>query len=298
MLSINNRMASNITANRSVHRFATMFTVALVDGTIYRFTDHNEELYDGSNTFTPVSGFNASAREMQDGLQINDVEIVGYLSDSVISADDIRSGRWQNATVTEKIVDWLYPWAGDYGERRYSASEVKWTETRWTVNIEGVGRKLRRKIGDTMGRMCRWDLGDTNCGIDIDSFTDVGEVSGASTLYPRKRMLASGLSAGHPDGYYEYGLVTFTSGANNGLVGEVHKWTQSTGEIILRLPMPFDISIGDDFDIYPGCGKIPEFCKGTSGDRDRPWSNNMAEYGGFFSIPGLNKLIQYPDSRT
>lgn len=298
MLTLDNRMTANITANRSEHRFAVLFTVVLEDGTTYRYTDHNEELTDGSSTYTPVSGFNASAREMQDGLQVNDLEIIGYLSSAGITADAIRSGTWRNASVTETIVDWRYPWAGNYGERRYAVSEIKWTEYRWVANIEGIGRKLRRKIGNTMGRMCRFDLGDADCGLTLASFTDSGTVSAANATSPRKRMRASALSSGHPDGYYEYGRVEFTSGDNNGLVGEVHQWTQSTGELIFRLPMPYDIEVGDTFDIYPGCGKLPGYCKGTSGDQNRPWSNNIAEYGGFFTIPGLNKLMDYPDSKS
>lgn len=298
MLTLDNRMASLLTSRRSGHRFATLYQITLEDASVYRFTDHNEVLNDGSNNYTPVGGFNASAREMQDGLQTNDLEIAGYLSASAISASDIRSGVWRNATVVEKIVDWRYPWAGNFGERKYSVSEITWSADQWSANLEGIGRKLRRKIGDTMGRVCRFDLGDSDCGITLASFTDSATVTTADSAYPRKRLRATALNSGHPNGYYEYGLITFTSGNNNGLVGEIHKWTQSTSELILRLPMPFDIEVGVTFDIYPGCGKLPEFCKGTSGTENRPWTNNIAEYGGFTSIPGIDQLIQYPDAKT
>ena len=286
-----------LTSNRTEHRFAVLFTVELTNGTIYRWTDHNEIINDGTNNFTPVSGVNASAREMQDGLQTNDVEIMGYISSSGVTAEEIRAGLWQNAEITEKVVDWRYPWIGNFGERKYFVTDVSWTDYSWKANIEGVSRKLRRKIGDTMGRMCRWDLGSTECGLTLASFTDSSSVTTASSDYPRKRLRASGLTAGHADGYYEYGRIEFTSGNNDGFVGEIHKWTQSTGELILRLPMPYDIELGDTFDIYPGCGKLPEYCKGVDGSKGRPWANNIAEYGGFFSIPGINKMIQYPDSK-
>lgn len=298
MLSVDARMSSNITSNRAEHRFAVLFEVTLENGTVYRWTDHNEEINDGTNTYSPVYGVNASARESQDGLQTNDLEVIGYLSDSGVSSDEIRSGDWRNATVVEKIVDWRYPWAGNYGERKYSVSEVSWSQHGWTANLEGIGRKLRRKIGDTIGRMCRFDLGDSDCGINIASFTDAGTTSGAVSTDPRKRLNATGLSSGHADGYYEYGRIEFTSGNNNGKVGEIHKWTQSGGLLVLRLPMPFDIEVGDTFNIYPGCGKLPGYCKGTSGDQNRPWSNNIAEYGGFTTIPGIGQSIQYPDSKS
>lgn len=292
-------MANLITSNKSSHRFATLWTVVLENGTTYRLTDHNQKLVDDAgNTFSPSNAFNASAREMQDGLQINDIEIVGFLASSGVTADDLRAGLWRNAQVTEKIVDWRYPWIGDLGQRKYSVSDISWSENEWVAQLEGIGRKLRRKVGDTMGRVCRWDLGDTNCGINIATFTDSGTVSSASTVSARKRMFATGLSAGHPDGYYEYGLVVFTSGDNNGLKGEVHKWLTGTGEIVLRLPMPYDIDAADTFDIYPGCGKLTGFCKGVDGDQNRPWANNIAEFGGFPFIPGIDKMMQYPDAKT
>jgi len=291
-------MSGNITSNRALHRYAVLWLVVLDNGTTYRFTDHNEDLNDGTNTYTPANGFNASAREMQDGLQINDIEIVGFISSAGITSEAIRAGLWRNASITETIVDWRYPWAGNYGERKYSVSDISWSKDKWVAQVEGIGRKLRRKIGDTMGRVCRFDLGDSDCGITIASFTDSGTVSAASGTNVRKRLFATALSAGHADAYYEYGLITFTSGANVGLVGEVHKWITATGEIILRLPMSFDIAVSDTFDIYPGCGKLTGYCKGVDGDQNRPWANNIAEFGGFPFIPGIDKMLQYPDSRN
>ena len=298
MLSISNRMSSNITSNRSEHRFATLWHIVLDGGTVYRFTDHNEILNDGTNNFTPAAAFNASAREMQDGLQINDIEVAGFLSSAGITSEDLRAGLWRNAQISEKIVDWRYPWAGDYGERSYSVSDIEWAADQWVAQLEGVGRKLRRKIGNTMGRMCRFDLGDADCGITIASFTDSGTVTAADADSPRKRLIDTALRAGHADGYYEYGLIVWTGGSNTGLKGEVHKWTTGDGQLILRLPMPYDIEVGDTFDIYPGCGKLTSYCKGTEGDQNRPWANNIAEFGGFPFIPGTDRMLQYPDARN
>ena len=54
-----------------------------------------------------------------------------------------------------------------------------------------------------------------------------------------------------PDGFFDSGLVAFTTGENAGISREVKGYAAATGKITLSLPMPFAIEPGDAFDIYP-----------------------------------------------
>ncbi len=90
------------------------------------------------------------------------------------------------------------------------------------------------------------------------------------------------------DDHYKYGAITWTSGANDGLVMEVKGWTDSTRELELFLPMPYAMAVGDRFSIYPGCDKTKEVCFTTFDNID----NMRAEP----HVPGEDGTLRYPDA--
>lgn len=83
-------------------------------------------------------------------------------------------------------------------------------------------------------------------------------------------------------GYFDFGVLTFTSGANNGLSMEVRSYVE--GQITLALPMPYLIVAGDTYSMHAGCDKAFETC------RDR--FDNVLNFRGEPYLPGLDKMIQ------
>ncbi len=82
---------------------------------------------------------------------------------------------------------------------------------------------------------------------------------------------------------FDYGKVTFTSGANIGLSMEVK--TYVTGTIVLQLPMPYPIEAGDTYSLVQGCDRSFATC------RDR--HNNVINFRGEPHLPGQDKLYQF-----
>lgn len=100
-------------------------------------------------------------------------------------------------------------------------------------------------------------------------------------------------SRDEPDAYWDYGKVTFTSGANNGLSMEIKSFTYVNGspgvaEISLFLPMPNDIALSDTYTIVTGCQKrFTEDCVGVYDNADNfrgfpfiPTRDQAARFGG------------------
>lgn len=87
------------------------------------------------------------------------------------------------------------------------------------------------------------------------------------------------------DGYFNYGVITFTSGNNNGLSKEIKNHISAGGVIELFEPMPFTVQIGDDYDIVAGCDKLLSTCK-TRFD-------NVVNFGGEPHVPGLNTVNRF-----
>jgi hypothetical protein len=77
-------------------------------------------------------------------------------------------------------------------------------------------------------------------------------------------------------GYWSQGVITFTSGANNGLSAFVEA-SASSGAVKLRTPLPVAPTVGDTFSIIPGCDKSQATCKGKF--------NNLAHFTGFPFVP-------------
>lgn len=92
------------------------------------------------------------------------------------------------------------------------------------------------------------------------------------------------------DGWFKAGHLKWTSGLNSGVSMEVKSWNSTTREIVLFLEMPFEIVLGDQFDIYPGCQKrVVEDCK-TKFD-------NVANFRGEPYVPGRDAILKVPDAQ-
>lgn len=275
-------------------RLATCWKIERADGVTFRFTEHNANIELDGETYSPVAAFSASARQRSDGLKTRNLECVGIITDDVISQDDLRAGRYTDAVITEYQVDWRYPWIGAISYIRYRVIDVAFDGSKWIAQVADVTRWFRVSIGKVYSRNCQNDLGDSRCQVNIASFTESVTVTTVDNV--RKSFRASGL-ASHPDDYFVYGLVTWTSGANNGLTMEVKNYVSATKRLTLYLAMPFDIQVGDTFTVYPGCGLTTAYCKGTAGTKNRPWSNNIENYGGYPFIPGTEKVLQTPNTK-
>lgn len=83
-------------------------------------------------------------------------------------------------------------------------------------------------------------------------------------------------------GYFAYGLLTWTSGANAGYSMEVKK--SSVGAIELALPMPYPIQPGDTYRVTAGCDRLPGTCKTRF--------NNLIHFRGEQFIPGADRIFR------
>ena len=84
------------------------------------------------------------------------------------------------------------------------------------------------------------------------------------------------IPAPFPNGYFNLGTITFTSGPNNGVTRTIKNFTSLDG-VETVVPFEFTPQSGDTFIIYPGCDKQLATCGGVFG--------NMANFRGCPFIP-------------
>ena len=101
-------------------------------------------------------------------------------------------------------------------------------------------------------------------------------------VYPAYSSGGTITPAGANSGYFDHGVITFTSGLNNGLAMEIKAYT--VGQITLQLPMPYLVVAGDTYSIHAGCDKAIETC------RDR--FDNVVNFRGEPWLRGVDQLVQ------
>lgn len=91
-------------------------------------------------------------------------------------------------------------------------------------------------------------LGDSYCQVDLDSYMETGTVTGVIS----KRAFTD-TSRTEADQYFMLGKLEWTSGDNQYLTVPVKNNLATSTQIQLYGNLPFDIQIGDDYKIWPGC---------------------------------------------
>jgi uncharacterized phage protein (TIGR02218 family) len=208
----------------------------------------------------------------------------GDLSLVDLSAADIEAGLFDDASVVLFLVNWQTPDDGQIVLRTGSVGEiVRTAEGQYRTELRGLVQRLTQNIVRTYGSSCDAELGDTRCGVDIATLTETGTVTAVTSA----RQFAATISGTPAPGDFNGGLVTFTSGDNDGFSMEVKSDAYgSPAELLLYLPMPADVEVGDTFTIRPGCDKSAAMCKGRF--------NNLANFRGHGAwVPGTGELMVF-----
>lgn len=273
-------------------RLAVLWHIERTDGQDFYFTNHDIPVPYLGNTYLPAGGADASARRAAHALKESSVEFRGGISSSLITVDDLRAGRYRQAKITETIVDWRYPYQGAIATVVYWVDETNNDGEVWIAECTGPERFTKRKIGETFDRTCERDLYDSLCTVVQASFTvNNVRVLGMEDGNRNLVIFADPATLGaFSDGYFDYGSLTFTGGANNGISQNVKLYRAFDRRIEMQGPVPFPVETfgidGTEFSISAGCDKLSVTCATKF--------SNLINYGGFLFIPGTDRILVTP----
>lgn len=254
----------------------TCLKLTRTDGTVIRLTTNNKDVVvPADGTYLARPGFNHSAIPNTAGLTVDTVDLEGFFHASGISEADARAGRFDNCAARLFKVNWKTPSQGVIKLRGGWLGQIVIEGQRWQAEHRSMAYPLQQVIGEKLTQNCRYNLGDARCQLDLTPFTDTGVVS--SVTGNRIFSAAAGSPAlSDSDAYYQHGVLTWQTGDNVGLSMEVKDYTSGGSPPFgfeLMLAMPFDIHVGDEFDVVAGCNKTPTHCKDKF--------DNKINYGGF-----------------
>jgi uncharacterized phage protein (TIGR02218 family) len=258
---------------------ATCWRIARRDGAVFGFTDHDRALSFGGTLFEPDTGADGAAISSSADLSVDNSEIAGLLSSARLSASELMSRRFDEASVEIWRVNWA-----DVSERillkRGVIGEVKRDGAKFTAEIRGDSYLLDQPKGRVYQRRCDAVLGDARCGVDLNEPQYKGAGAIVSVI-DDGRFTVSGLGA-FADNWFEHGRLNWLAGANAGTSGHVK--AHGAASLSLWLPAGQPVAVGDTFEIFAGCDKAFETC--------RVKFANAVNFRGFHLMPGNDFIIE------
>ena len=259
------------------------------DGVVLGFTDHDHDLTFDNTDFLAASGLAATDWESAAGLSAPSGEVAGALSSDAISETDVAAGKYDGAKVELFVVNWANP-----GQRMrlkiLEIGEVTHAEGFFKAEMRSLAHRLDESRGRIYSRRCDATFGDARCGKNAGSgdFRATGTVGAVASV---TRISANGIG-GFPPGFFRYGVIRFTSGANAGISADIDSHQDAGGAAILVFWLPLAVAPepGDRFDITAGCDKTFSTCKRKF--------NNHRNFRGFPHMPGADFAYGYVDGES
>jgi uncharacterized phage protein (TIGR02218 family) len=264
---------------------AYLIKLTRADGLVLGFTSHDADLVVSGVTYKADGAFNPSALVSTDKLSTDNLSINGIISDTMITSVDLAAGRYDHARCDVYVCNWADVTQGVMQLRRGWLGEVTLQNERYTAELRGLHDVLQHEIGEYYTAECRHALGDAACGVALASYRVNGSVTGG--LDAARFFDAAQASA---DGWLNYGTLRWLSGANQGLAMEVKQWSAATRQFTLWLALPFVPQLGDTYTVHAGCDKRFGTCRSK-------FSNGL-NFGGFPHLPGVDKILSYPNSKA
>lgn len=274
---------------------AVLWKVTRADATIMGFTTHDQDIVYGGVTYAASTGMANTATQSGSDLSVDNLEVTAFLDSSAIDETDILAGVYDNCQVEERVVNWDDLTMGDMLIRKGYVGNIKIINGVFTAELRGLTQKLTTKLGSTYGPICRAILGSNvgdgqpgsdqwPCGISLASYQQSGSV--ASSPDARTIVPAAGLTGAA--GYFDGGLINFTSGVLNGKSYEIKSWDGTS--LKMYLPLPAQPAASDTFTITPGCNHTTSDCISKF--------SNIINFKGEPFIPGNDLIMNYPNATT
>jgi uncharacterized phage protein (TIGR02218 family) len=280
---------------------AYLWKVKRVNGTILGFTTHDQDIVyddgsgDGSVTYLASTGFTNTATASKSDLSVDNLEVTAFLDSESITESDLRAHLYDNATISIRVVNWADLTMGHLTVKRGTLGVVKMAGGLATAEIRGLTHKLTSQIGSTYGPICRAEFGSGLNGIDMNSKwkcnVDVAALrvtTGLVGAFDTRTMLLGG-PPGSFDGYYDNGILSFTSGVLSGQSFEIKHWLGGIFRYAtLFLPLKTLPLAGDACTLEPGCNKTIFDCQNKF--------TNIVNFRGEPFLPGEDRILDYPNA--
>lgn len=251
--------------------------ITRADGVVIGLTELDAPLTIAGVEYLSVSGYTPTTFSTTADLAVNNADVEGLLDAAGIDRAEILAGRFDRADVELFIWDW------SAAIRVKTLATGNWGECtlhdgRFVAEFRSLSQRLQQTVGEVYSPTCRARLGDARCTVDTAALAVSGTVDSqtdALTLVDAARTEA--------DDAWRGGVLTFTSGANDGRAYDV-KTSLATGVLGMLLPVAHVVAAGDAYDLIPGCDGSLATCRDVY--------DNVINFRGEPHIPGVIEILR------
>lgn len=168
-------MPKSITANllddiqSNVTTLATLVEIRTQDNSVYRITNHDEDIVFEAENYDHTIPFNLSAISSSSTLSVDNTELILHLDGTTFIKNDFINGAFTHAEVTVRLVDFSDLSHGSMLMRKGWIGEVIVNEQNLVnITISGLLKILDFEVGRKYQPSCDADLGDRRCKVAID----------------------------------------------------------------------------------------------------------------------------------
>jgi uncharacterized phage protein (TIGR02218 family) len=257
---------------------ADLFTFTFSDGTILRTTNADVALTFGGFTFAscaPIMERTKTSVKIGVTVDSMDITVACGASDTLAGISwpaAARGGYLDGGTVLVETA-YLTSWPTVIGTEHVfsgTVSEVDPSRASVKVTVKSLLELLNQPFPRNVYQgVCVHTVYDSGCTLAKATYTQTGSFTGSPST------LGGSSANGAAAGYFEQGVITFTSGPNAGLKRTVK--TFSGGTFTWALPLPVAPSAGATFSVFAGCDKTMATCGSKF--------SNLQHFGGQPFIP-------------
>jgi uncharacterized phage protein (TIGR02218 family) len=258
---------------------------SVINGNIYYLTDCFKDLTIDGNSHDSDSSYTITSIKKSVGINVDTLTLADIrpVSGSDLY-DDAKRKLLEGAAIDVFIVN-FQDTTQFYQDFKGYVARVKIRDNTFDIECEGQGSLLLQNVIKTYEYSCPLIFGSDACGFDTATVT----VTGSVTSFTSKRKFID-TTKSQADNHFRFGILTWTSGLNNGLSKEVKSYAALTKEFILVENMPYDIAVGNTYSVYQGCNKDSTTCKAF---------NNFINFEGYLHlVPKAENLTYTPEQEV
>lgn len=241
-----------------------LLTLTLADGTVLRYTDAISPITTlDARTFTRGPLLERDRTKMVRGVQVDTMSITLTprpvdLVGGIPLLQAARNGALRGCLV---LLEWAYldmsnVFKGSMARFYGRGSPTSYESGAIQLSVRSLLEQLQQQMPrDVYQPRCLNQVFDAGCGKSRAAFLVTGSVSGTPT-----GRSGFGSALAQAAGYFELGVVRFTSGQNTGVQRTVRSF--GSGAFTFAQPFPRTIAAGDTFEATPGCDGTTTTCTG------------------------------------
>lgn len=254
--------------------------ITFKDHTNLAFTTNDENILYENVLYNSLSANDVDNIKSNIDIKEDNFEIVNIISSNLIDKDDILNGKYDSAKVEIFLLDTQNLDKGKVVLLSGKISNIELKDDIFTAKVVGLKDEINKTIGEKYSPLCRCNFCDSRCKLSKNNFTFSGTITNVidEVLFITDNEIILSKSSG----YFDYGIIEFTSGNNIGQKMEVKQY--NNGQFILQLNLPKNLAIGDTFNVVAGCNKEFSTCCNKF--------NNAINFRGEPHLPGMNILLK------